>query len=311
MGTRRGWLPLVVGIQTELGQILFRDNQRSRLRAAVPASEPAQSLISAFCVNKHGPKCGPAGRSPRLAARFLSGAGRRQEASPTMPQKGHGRRPGICGASVTGLAGEVERVRRLGGQDRGLGRARKDRGRGSLRATDPSPRVSHPQDAGARTVVGVVRLRRAAVVPVRRGRPDQGRTASWRSERAGRGGVGGRWCARRTGGGQPVEVRRKEGVTDHLHPESCAGRCEAAGEALTGARTGGAIEHRKQEFWSAETVTAVEGHTDITATGEGMKGSTVSKNPSTSVRPSPGPGRSSFRPGSRTGAAEERRFRNR
>ena len=50
-----------------------------------------------------------------------------------------------------------------------------------------------------------------------------------------------------------MEVRRKEGVTDHLHPESCAGRCEAAGEALTGARTGGAIEHRKQEFWSAET----------------------------------------------------------
>ena len=52
-------------------------------------------------------------------------------------------------------------------------------------------------------------------------------------------------CARQTGGGQPVRVRRKEGVTDHLHPESCAGRCEAAGEALTGARTGRAIEHRK------------------------------------------------------------------
>ena len=99
------------------------------------------------------------------------------------------------------------------------------------------------------------------------------RVTSWRTARAGRGCVGGRWCARQTGGGQPVEVRRKEGVTDHLHPESCAGRCEAAGEALTGARTDGAIEHRKQEFWSAETVTAVEGHTDITATGEGMKGS--------------------------------------
>ena len=60
------------------------------------------------------------------------------------------------------------------------------------------------------------------------------------------------------------------------------------------------------EVWSAETITAVEGHTDITATGEGMEGSTVSENPGTSVRPSPGPGRSSFRPGSRTGAAEER-----
>ena len=41
-----------------------------------------------------------------------------------------------------------------------------------------------------------------------------------------------------------------------------------------------------------------------------MQGSTVSKNPSTSVRPSLGPGRSSFRPGSRTGAAEGRRIPN-
>ena len=39
------------------------------------------------------------------------------------------------------------------------------------------------------------------------------------------------------------------------------------------------------EVWSAETITAVEGHTDITATGEGMEGSTVSENPGTSVRP--------------------------
>ena len=35
---------------------------------------------------------------------------------------------------------------------------------------------------------------------------------------------------------------------------------------------------------------------------------TVSENPSTSVRPSPGPGRSSFCSGSRTGAAEERKI---
>ena len=33
-------------------------------------------------------------------------------------------------------------------------------------------------------------------------------------------------CTRQTGGGWPVRVRRKEGVADHLHPESCAGRCE-------------------------------------------------------------------------------------
>ena len=53
-------------------------------------------------------------------------------------------------------------------------------------------------------------------------------------------------CARQTGGGWPVKVRRKEGVTNHLHPESCAGRREAAGEALTAARMGRAIEHRKR-----------------------------------------------------------------
>ena len=53
-------------------------------------------------------------------------------------------------------------------------------------------------------------------------------------------------CARRTGEGWPVRVRREEGITNHLHPESCAGRREAAGEALTGARTGRAIEHRQR-----------------------------------------------------------------
>ena len=40
------------------------------------------------------------------------------------------------------------------------------------------------------------------------------------------------------------------------------------------------------QVWSAETINAVEGHTDIAGTGEVMEGSTVSKNPGTSVRPS-------------------------
>ena len=52
----------------------------------------------------------------------------------------------------------------------------------------------------------------------------------------------------------------------------------------------------------------VEGNTAITATGEVMADSTVSENPCTFVRPSSGPGRSSFCPGSRTGAAEGRRI---
>ena len=45
------------------------------------------------------------------------------------------------------------------------------------------------------------------------------------------------WCARLTG---------EDAADQPLSPESCAGRCEAAGEALTGARTGRA-EHRKRE----------------------------------------------------------------
>ena len=53
---------------------------------------------------------------------------------------------------------------------------------------------------------------------------------------------------------------------------------------------------------------AVEGNTAITATGEGMVDSTVSENPCTFVRPPSGPGRSSFCPGSRTGAAAGRRI---
>ena len=79
------------------------------------------------------------------------------------------------------------------------------------------------------------------------------------------------WCARLTGEGQPVEVRRKEGVTNHFRPESCAGRCEAAGEALTGARTGRAMSIERVNVWSAETVTAVEGNTDITAMVRGWR----------------------------------------
>ena len=83
-------------------------------------------------------------------------------------------------------------------------------------------------------------------------------------------------CARQTGGGWPVRVRRKEGVTNHLHPESCAGRREAAGEAVQGRGWAGLLSIESVHVWSAETVPAVEGHTDITATGEVMEGSTVS-----------------------------------
>ena len=116
------------------------------------------------------------------------------------------------------------------------------------------------------------------------------------------------WCARLTGEGQPVKVRRKEGITNHLHPESCAGRCEAAGEALTGARTGRVIEHRKRERLVRRDCHSGRRQHRHHRHGEGMEGATVSKNPCTFVRPSSGPGRSSFCPGSRTGAAAGRRI---
>ena len=116
------------------------------------------------------------------------------------------------------------------------------------------------------------------------------------------------WCARLTGEGQPVEVRRKEGVTNHFRPESCAGRCEAAGEALTGARTGRAIEHRKRERLERRDCHSGRRQHRHHRNGEGMAGATVSENPCTFVRPSSGPGRSSFCPGSRTGAAAGRRI---
>lgn len=45
-----------------------------------------------------------------------------------------------------------------------------------------------------------------------------------------------------------------EGVASHGDPESCAEAREGLGEALTGARTGWAIEPRKQDFRGADAV---------------------------------------------------------
>jgi hypothetical protein len=49
------------------------------------------------------------------------------------------------------------------------------------------------------------------------------------------------------------ESRRKD-PTSHPDPESCVGRRKAAGEALTGAHAGPAIELRNQEVRSADAV---------------------------------------------------------
>ena len=42
-----------------------------------------------------------------------------------------------------------------------------------------------------------------------------------------------------------MQVHHDEGVANHIDPESCVGLREGVGEALTGERTGQAIEPRK------------------------------------------------------------------
>jgi len=59
-----------------------------------------------------------------------------------------------------------------------------------------------------------------------------------------------------------------EGVATHDDPESCVGARKDAGEALTGARAGRAIEPRNQGDRGAQAVNYVEGHIDCGAIRE-------------------------------------------
>ena len=58
-----------------------------------------------------------------------------------------------------------------------------------------------------------------------------------------------------------MEEPYAEGVAIHGGPESCAGAREGAGEALTGARVGRAIEPRNQQFGVPTQYPLVEGNT--------------------------------------------------
>ena len=51
-----------------------------------------------------------------------------------------------------------------------------------------------------------------------------------------------------------------EGVANHADLESCAGDGDIAGEALTEALVGGAMEPRNPEFWAPTLWTEGEGH---------------------------------------------------
>ena len=58
-----------------------------------------------------------------------------------------------------------------------------------------------------------------------------------------------------------MEEPYAEGVAIHGGPESCVGAREGAGEALTGARAGRAIEPRNQQFGVPTQYPLVEGNT--------------------------------------------------
>ena len=73
------------------------------------------------------------------------------------------------------------------------------------------------------------------------------------------------------------ESPRGKGASHSMpHREPCAGHCEVAREALTVARAGGAMEHRKDnQFGAPRLSTSVEGNTGCDEMGETQSGSTV------------------------------------
>ena len=69
-----------------------------------------------------------------------------------------------------------------------------------------------------------------------------------------------------------------EGIANHGDPESCVGARKGAGEALTGARAGRAIEPRNQGNRGAQAVNYVEGNTDCGAIRESQPDPARSEN---------------------------------
>ena len=70
-----------------------------------------------------------------------------------------------------------------------------------------------------------------------------------------------------------------EGVAIHGGPESCVGVREGVGEALAGARVGGAIEPRNPWSRGADAVVKAEGNTGGSVIRELLSGPARSKNP--------------------------------
>ena len=89
-----------------------------------------------------------------------------------------------------------------------------------------------------------------------------------------------------------------------LARESCVGRREAVDEALTAARVGRALSTEIHIVRSAEAVIRVEGNTGRPALARGGRAPRCPRPQGTHVRPTPGPGRPSSRPGRKVGAVK-------
>ena len=100
-------------------------------------------------------------------------------------------------------------------------------------------------------------------------------------------------------------------MSHHFHPESWATAREGGGQALTGARAGGAIEHRKFVVRDAEVLSFGRRQHPTHRHGEGGRNPAVSKNPGTYVRTAPGPGRSLCHPAVVAGSLTKGGIRNR
>ena len=69
------------------------------------------------------------------------------------------------------------------------------------------------------------------------------------------------WVRRETGKEQAVQVRRNEGVANHIGPEPCAGSRKVVGEASVGVRAGQPLNHDRIAISGADAVQEAEGNT--------------------------------------------------
>ena len=104
---------------------------------------------------------------------------------------------------------------------------------------------------------------------------------------------------------------RMEKASHHFHPESWAVIREDGGQALTGARAGGANEHRKVDRPGRRGFHPNRRQHPSRRYGEEGRSPAVSENPCTYVRTAPGPGRSPCHPAVVAGSLRKGVSRNR